>query len=60
MYPPWDLLSKFKKVILAMESKKSLWTSHHAEGLVNPKVRAQKRLLISDTPEYVDSENIKF
>jgi hypothetical protein len=31
--------------------------SHHAEGLVNPKVRAQKkRLLILDTPEHVDSE----
>jgi hypothetical protein len=33
--------------------------SHHAEGLVNPKVHAQKRLLILDTPEHVDSENIK-
>jgi hypothetical protein len=28
-------------------------------GLVNPKVRAKKRLLILDTPEHVDSENIK-
>jgi hypothetical protein len=27
---------------------------------VNPKVHAQKRLLILDTPEHVDSENIKF
>jgi hypothetical protein len=33
--------------------------SHHAEGLVNPKVRRQKRLLILDTPVHVDSENIK-
>jgi hypothetical protein len=32
---------------------------HHAEGLVDPKVRAQKSLLILDTPEYVDSESIK-
>jgi hypothetical protein len=32
-----------------------------AEGLLNPKVRAQKRLLILDTPsEHVDSEKIKF
>jgi hypothetical protein len=30
--------------------------THHAEGLVNPKVRAKKRLLILDTPEHVDSE----
>jgi hypothetical protein len=39
-----------------------LWVSesHHAEGLVNPKVRAKKRLLILDTPEHVDSEYIKF
>jgi hypothetical protein len=28
----------------------------HAEGLVNPKVHAKKRLLILDTPEHVDSE----
>jgi hypothetical protein len=33
--------------------------SHHAEGLVNPKVRAQKRSLILDTPEHVDLQNIK-
>jgi hypothetical protein len=32
--------------------------SHHAEGLVNPKVRAKKSLLILDTPEHVDSQNI--
>jgi hypothetical protein len=30
--------------------------THHAEGLVDPKVLA-KRLLILDTPEHVDSEN---
>jgi hypothetical protein len=35
-------------------------TAHHAEGLVNPKVRHKKRLLISDTPKHVDSENITF
>jgi hypothetical protein len=34
--------------------------AHYAEGLVNPKVCSQKRLLILDTPEHVDSENIKF
>jgi hypothetical protein len=28
-------------------------SSHHAEGLVDPKVRAQKRLLFLDTPEHV-------
>jgi hypothetical protein len=39
--------------------KKPLKHLHHAEVLVNPKVRAQKRLLILDTPEHVDSENIK-
>jgi hypothetical protein len=33
-------------------------SAHHAEGLVNPKVRSKKRLLILDTPEHVDSENI--
>jgi hypothetical protein len=33
---------------------------HHAEGLVIPKVRAKKRLLILDTPGHVESENIKF
>jgi hypothetical protein len=34
--------------------------THHADVLVNPKVRAQaKRLLILDTREHVDSENIK-
>jgi hypothetical protein len=33
--------------------------THHAEGLVNPKVRGQKKLLIFDIPEHVDSENIK-
>jgi hypothetical protein len=32
---------------------------NHAEGLVNPKVRAKKRLLILDTQEHVESENIK-
>jgi hypothetical protein len=32
---------------------------HHAKRLVNPKVRAKKKLLILDTPEHVDSENIK-
>jgi hypothetical protein len=32
---------------------------HHAEGLVNPNMHAQKRLLVLDTPEHVDSENIK-
>jgi hypothetical protein len=38
------------------------YTTHHAEGLVNPKVREQnKRLLILDTPEHVlYSENIKY
>jgi hypothetical protein len=30
---------------------------YHAEGLVNPKVRAKNRLLILDTPDHVDSEN---
>jgi hypothetical protein len=29
-------------------------SAHRAEGLVNPKVRAKKRLLILDTPEHVD------
>jgi hypothetical protein len=34
--------------------------THHSEGFVSPKVRAQKkRLLILDAPEHVDSENIK-
>jgi hypothetical protein len=34
-----------------------LSTSHHAEGLVNPKSSCKKkRLLILDTPEHVDSE----
>jgi hypothetical protein len=33
--------------------------THHAERLVNPKVRAHFFLLILDTPEHVDSENIK-
>jgi hypothetical protein len=34
--------------------------AHHAERLVNPKVRGQnQRLQILDTPEHVDSENIK-
>jgi hypothetical protein len=33
--------------------------AHHAEGLINPKVRVKKRLLILDTTEHVDSENIK-
>jgi hypothetical protein len=37
----------------------SISDTHHAEGLVNPKVCAKKRLLILDTPEHVDSENIK-
>jgi hypothetical protein len=38
----------------------SILGSHHAEALVNPKVRElKKRLLILDTPEHVDSENIK-
>jgi hypothetical protein len=32
---------------------------HRAKGLVDPKVRTQKRLLILDTPEHVNSENIK-
>jgi hypothetical protein len=27
--------------------------THHAEGLVNPKVRAKKRFLIMDTPELI-------
>jgi hypothetical protein len=31
----------------------------YAEGLVNPKMLAKKRLLILDSPEHVDSENIK-
>jgi hypothetical protein len=40
---------------------KQLLPSHHAEGLVNPKVHELKKgVLISDTPEHVDSENIKF
>jgi hypothetical protein len=33
--------------------------THHVEGLINPKVRAKNRLLILDTPEHVDSKNIK-
>jgi hypothetical protein len=33
--------------------------SHHAEGLVNPKVREPKITDFLDTPEHVDSENIK-
>jgi hypothetical protein len=33
--------------------------THHAEGLVNPKVHAKKRLLVLNTQEHVDSENIK-
>jgi hypothetical protein len=40
-------------------AKETVSCSHHAEGLVNPKVRAQKRLLVLDTPEHVDSESIK-
>jgi hypothetical protein len=36
-----------------------MYNTHHAEGLVNPKVRAKKMLLILDSIEYVDSENIK-
>jgi hypothetical protein len=31
----------------------------HAEGLINPKVRAKKRLLISDTPEHVESPDLR-
>jgi hypothetical protein len=43
-----------------LESRWSTSHSHHAEGLVNPKRLAQKLiLLILDTPEHVDSENIK-
>jgi hypothetical protein len=37
--------------------------THHAEKLVNPKLKSACKnflLLISDTPEHVDSENIKF
>jgi hypothetical protein len=42
-----------------VSAKKSIsLTAHHAEGLVDPKVRAKKRLLILDSPEHVDSENI--
>jgi hypothetical protein len=35
----------------------TVW-AHHAEALVDPKVLAKN--LILDTPEHVDSENIKF
>jgi hypothetical protein len=36
-------------------------TPHHVEGLVNPKVRTKSiRFLVLDTPEHVESENIKF
>jgi hypothetical protein len=34
--------------------------AHHAEGLVDPKVRTKKKLLILDTPEHLDSEIDQF
>jgi hypothetical protein len=35
--------------------------SHHAEGLVDPKVREQKKpYLVLDTPEHEDSENLTY
>jgi hypothetical protein len=39
----------------------TLCSAHHAEGLVNPKVRAKKslRFWIPQSPEHVDSQNIK-
>jgi hypothetical protein len=33
--------------------------THHAEGLVDPKVLEKNRNLILDSPEHVYSENIK-
>jgi hypothetical protein len=34
--------------------------AHHAEGLVNPKVLAQKKVTdFLDTPEHVELENFK-
>jgi hypothetical protein len=35
----------------------AVYATHHAEGLVDPKVLTKK--LILDTPEHADSENIK-
>jgi hypothetical protein len=35
-----------------------VYSTHHAERLVNPKVLAKKRFLILDTPEHVDSEKL--
>jgi hypothetical protein len=56
--------STCSKIISALRSGnyfvKTVKGSHHAEGLVNPRVHAKKRLLILDTPEHVESENIKF
>jgi hypothetical protein len=36
------------------------WHSHHAVNLLTQTSASKKRLLIFDTPEHVDSENIKF
>jgi hypothetical protein len=33
--------------------------THHAEGLVDPNLMYKKTELVLDTPEHVESENIK-
>jgi hypothetical protein len=59
-----SILTMFHTVALGVDyvvdDFSSVFRPHLAEGLVDSKVRAKKRLLILDTPEHVDSENIKF
>jgi hypothetical protein len=60
--PPWSSASGSRSPSNITSSFSSVITvarPHRAEWLVDPKVRAKKRLLILDTPEHVDSENNK-